>query len=228
VSDDVVCTWDGCDRTFETTRAMRIHHRHVHGEPEHGRHCEHCDELFTPKVESQTHCSTACYSAAHRETLTCEQCGEAFDVPQSMADERVYCSQQCKFDGHGGWGEGRSRAYCDHCGKHFNTYEPDERRFCSQRCRGEGISNRDPTDLREFVVTAYVAEDNDLEDTYRRALGYFDTTKDEIRELLVEMNLFAQADRVRLERVDASSVGETDPDDFGDPTDGLRTDGGDD
>ena len=95
-----------CGRGFSTNHAMRTHHSMIHGkEP---TDCEYCGEGFTPpEPDKDRFCSLDCYHewmngeaqphTYNRLELECNQCGESFELPVSLAEKGgVYCSNDCK------------------------------------------------------------------------------------------------------------------------------------
>jgi len=162
-----------CDETYEPTRtdqqycstdcAGNAQVEYV------AKTCPHCEGTFeVPPCESGLiHCSLECRYNARRETLTCANCAETFTVGQHAADRRQYCSNDCKYDDLGGWGEGPPSRRCEACGRTYWRYEDGT--YCSVACRAERQrTDSRPDDLDAHLRELYAADDHNLRETWLR------------------------------------------------------------
>jgi len=130
----------------------------AHPSPLTAANCEQCGKPFKPQPRGKTRaparfCSRACYYAAtprSREIKTCLKCQGEFEVKQSHAERRRYCSYACMgaaYKEQTGAANhnfrGRKQEYtCAACGEVFQSYPSRSKnlRFCSRECRGAGIT----------------------------------------------------------------------------------------
>lgn len=79
-------------------------------------------------------------------TLTCEACGDGFDVYPCREDSATYCSRECMADGYSKpEPEYGAEATCETCGETFGVppVREDEAKYCSHECYGESINRHD-------------------------------------------------------------------------------------
>lgn len=97
----IVCPF--CTSLLDTVTAVRSHAGQVHTDfrPKNRygtAECEVCGTEFgkSPQKENRF-CSISCANKARRDRveLTCEFCGETFEVQKRRADTRKYCSLFC-------------------------------------------------------------------------------------------------------------------------------------
>jgi len=96
-----------CKRTdFESRRGMKQHHARTHG------------------------------VALGRETttLTCENCGDSYNVREDNADQSRFCSADCLYLGRKSEGRSETSSSCEWCESSFTHHPSRDRRFCSQGC----------------------------------------------------------------------------------------------
>lgn len=132
--DTVECEAETCHRTFNSRKGMKIHHAKEHGERiVDTRECEECDGEYEPESDTQKYCSSGCRVESQREQveLTCPNCDDEFSVKPSAADDRTYCSMDCRSE------HGKISLTCDQCDETFTTYRSrsDTARFCSAACK---------------------------------------------------------------------------------------------
>ena len=118
-SDEHACPWDGCERSFDTLRGMKIHHKRSHGESIAGV------------------------------TVECDWCGGEKKVKPAAVDvnENHFCSPECQAnwrgenrsgDGHPSWSE-RVTITCDWCGSEkevIPSQSGKDHHFCDRTCFG--------------------------------------------------------------------------------------------
>jgi 5-methylcytosine-specific restriction endonuclease McrA len=105
-----------CGREFKDRHGMNMHHVQVHG------------------------------GSITREELTCDQCGDVFEVKPSHKDKRRFCSKDCQAEHLSGvTGEDhplwdREELECPTCGDSFQvkTSHAPRRKYCSNECYAEG------------------------------------------------------------------------------------------
>ncbi len=99
--------------------------------------CEVCGKtvMLAPSIIAQgrRRCSAECMGISKRrpQQVTCVGCGNVFDVPQSNAGGRKYCSSECRIENL------KARIKCEHCGKERRvtpTQLKEGARFCSWEC----------------------------------------------------------------------------------------------
>ena len=147
-SGDNVCP--ECGREFKNQHGMRIHYSSQHdGSLYTTKECEWCGDEFRKRPGAKrVFCSYECRgerrsaeglpARSRRTTLTCEGCGEEFDVPRSDAEAgKKYCSMECRDKD----SKIQTRE-CEWCGGEYRGYE--RRRFCSQDCYGQWMANEMP------------------------------------------------------------------------------------
>lgn len=153
-----------CNREFETTRGVRVHHSQVHGERLPNRTCGHCEESFYCEHEKQ-YCSGDCRDAAvsftgsdnpnyrdAKESTECTLCGHVFEYYPSEKDG-VFCPRcvetetwqepPClQADDHPQWNGGRLEVACDRCGEPVERYPSNvnEVVVCGEECRSAWLA----------------------------------------------------------------------------------------
>ena len=168
---DVPCPHPDCEsEPFGSERAMKIHHSRVHGESLiEMRECQRCGEEFRPRHDSDEgkFCSRECQSKSARKRVEkeCQHCGEMFSAVASEAKGRKYCSKKCGYQSQ----TKRITKTCP-CGITFETLESKDREACSWACRSELETDRPrPDDVDMLLWLLYVYEDNNMDQTHRRA-----------------------------------------------------------
>lgn len=165
---DIACRVPGCFRRFDSQRAMESHVGKQHPEAR-KKECPVCGDTFDPNEASQRYCSNACYHEDGRSTLSCENCGDEFQVKASHADNRRHCSHKCRTenDDYDYIAEkerknSRVEAECEHCGETFEHYPSRSRRYCSRDCQSADTweTRECPMCAAEFEVRA--AEDKEF------------------------------------------------------------------
>lgn len=128
--------------------------------------CDNCGDMTykrPAKIERNDHqfCSTECYhdfgrpdmqgenNPNHKEkvTLSCEVCGDAFEVYPYRADDARFCSSECNADynrgrtgeDHPQWEGGIPEHTCQNCGETFERYDSKGKdcEYCSKDCYRE-------------------------------------------------------------------------------------------
>lgn len=100
-----------CGRNdFESRFGLKQHHARTHGE-----------KLPPDKVQ-----------------LTCERCGESYQVYPNRVEESKYCSTECANNDHERQSTALITAVCDYCGDEYEDYrskiQRHNRQFCCQSC----------------------------------------------------------------------------------------------
>ena len=116
------------------------------GNPFPHQKCPECGkEFITFKSTNVKHCSAACASKSKHVTLICRECGEHFDIVQSMAKKRGgFCSRECSMRYHGRkktQERGPQTWKCQDCGGPVSRKEYTRCRACSMKHRQEPTSN---------------------------------------------------------------------------------------
>lgn len=189
--DGVTCPT--CGEEWNDQQTMRIHHARAHNERLVDLStCEYCGDRFEPSGGSTgTYCSIECSGAAtsNRVENHCENCGDAFTVPKSEAEQK-YCSKHCFLDAV----KGRKHVQCDACGGWYQRYDSDPgNAYCSIPCRAEAHTERArPDDIEMLAWLLYVYEDNPLWETYKRLNVVRDEqyTKDDVESILRDIGVY--------------------------------------
>jgi len=80
--------------------------------------------------------------------LTCENCGDSYEVAPYREDSSRFCSKDCQKSGqehpvgedHPRYNGGKRQTFCENCGESFGYYkrqDGDKQRFCCQGCYDE-------------------------------------------------------------------------------------------
>lgn len=149
--------------------------------------CAHCDATFESSKSDRQYCSMECRREDSTVLNECETCGDEFRLPMHKAtgDASRYCSEDCKYDDLGGWGDGPSSFECSFCGDEFHSYE-EGRQYCCPAHYHE--DNRDrPDDLEDHLRELFVDEDRSISDSARRIPGH---GYDYVRNRLVEFDMY--------------------------------------
>ena len=112
-----------CDRVFDNTHGMRIHHVQAHDE------------------------------SIANDTITCQQCGDDFHVQRDKKDKRDYCSRECfdtwrsnNLTGEDHHRYNRKTVSCDECGSDItkppSLLEASENNYCSSECKYNALSDK--------------------------------------------------------------------------------------
>lgn len=99
-TDSVPCEYDGCPRTFDSRRSMKVHHFQSHGKKLADRICKGCDEPFSCRRSDQEYCTIQCFNSTKRDRVstTCSCCYATFEAWPSDLDrgKAQFCSRRCK------------------------------------------------------------------------------------------------------------------------------------
>lgn len=161
-----------CGDVFDTETGCSIHHNRVHGESIAGAdvECAYCGS--TKRVDKDVarnndrhFCDLECKSnwqseewsgenhpCHERETVTCEWCGEDFDVEPYLAEKRRFCSEECSLESLSAentgsnnhfWNGGKVDVRCEQCDRVYavDPCDADDTSFCSKECHWEWISD---------------------------------------------------------------------------------------
>ena len=184
-----------CEKEFETTKGMRVHHFRSHGEKLlQESECNHCGETWKHRqdvTKPHKYCSVECRDKDKRDRITieCEECDTEFEVQRSRT-ERRFCSTDCKYNAR----SKKTKQTCEQCNRTYKTHEFEDRKYCCQACRWEDQTKKPrPDDERMLLWLFYVYEDWTIDHTYRRVRAYLGNDnrmmKHEIRDTLIEMGL---------------------------------------
>ena len=66
---------------------------------------------------------------------TCQFCGKEYEVPEPLAENSRFCSNNCKSAWRRKAGLDDIEVACELCGKHYFTNKYSRKRFCSPKCR---------------------------------------------------------------------------------------------
>ena len=120
-----------CLDTFNSERAMKIHHFKLHDESLSGfdRNCKHCGDYFSARHKGIKYCSKKCSSESKvvDKTQICEQCDQTFGADK----ERKYCSLSCSAESQ----KQRTESVCMQCAKKFEHRTNRDAKYCSDDCR---------------------------------------------------------------------------------------------
>lgn len=141
-----------CGKEYGSKPALNSHRGHAH--PDETRvlvECEWCgdtERVQPNREDTYRFCSQECAGEWRSEnvrgsshprweggeaSVTCDQCGKDYTVPQYRKDATEFCPD-C-------WGDGVSQT-CQQCGEEFSVpnCRDGEARFCSEQCTGEWLS----------------------------------------------------------------------------------------
>lgn len=146
-----------CNKTFDTDRGLKVHHKQKHGEsiadrPANERgskkgaehECPSCSKSFDSKLGMKSH-----HAKAHGDPLRpqheCEECGDIFETKPHR--NPTYCSYECKYKNapsgreNGNWKQYKT-VTCERCSDDFDVRPSvaDRRRFCSMECRRNQVT----------------------------------------------------------------------------------------
>lgn len=144
-----------CDKVFEKSKNIRIHHEKEHGESiAHSEICESCgDEFYTRPSHQEKYCSVECFATSREkwDTSGCEECGKKFDHKPSQ--DREYCSRQCV----GKSRQNKITVECAECSepvtKKRQRIERVNTVYCDEDCWRSAIESdefRDSNDEKKF------------------------------------------------------------------------------
>mgnify|MGYP002760793542 FL=1 len=154
-----------CGRAFDSSRGMRVHHAHLHGEKLPNRECDSCGDDFYNEHE-QRYCSDTCresatsmagennpnYSDAKAQT-TCERCDATFEYYPSAKKGR-FCGDcvatnewqeppTLTGESNPNYTGGPATITCDECGEPFERYPAqvnETANLCGESCRAGWLS----------------------------------------------------------------------------------------
>lgn len=154
-----------CGETYKNEAGMKIHHKRIHGESISGvlSECEVCGEEFRhDPLDAGRFCDFDCYAEWQSQTkmgegrdrvnLTCEVCGDTFEVIRSRKDDARFCSYECmgEWQSEARCGEDHPRyveeveVECDWCGNPLTRLpsyvDMYEHVFCGHECYAEYMS----------------------------------------------------------------------------------------
>lgn len=211
-----------CGETYEPTRQNQQYcSRKCQGAARKQRiekTCPHCGESFEvrPSEQRLTYCSRECQRRDHRITMTCEECGDTVEIQQCEKDRRRFCSADCRYEAHGGWGDGPRSQTCEACGRTFQRYEVGP--YCSHACRYETQRKRPrPDDPNALLHELYVTDDHNWRETWLRFNAAREGdywTKRAVKDRLKELDIFREQSKHYGNAVDADPdvVGPDTPD----------------
>lgn len=164
-ADELDHTCPDCGKAFQSRSGLHSHHAQLHDGRITGydRECPECGSEFTTDDRTMTYCSPECGSAAQRKRveLTCEVCGDDFETVPSRADDKRFCSIECKGEWFSDWFSGENHPRyrenvvkpCAWCGEETETprhrVEAREhgRVYCDSECadkwRSENVRGED-------------------------------------------------------------------------------------
>jgi len=155
-----------CEQIFTSRAGVNIHHYQVHNESiaKTESKCDYCDGAYTHyKSNKQSRfCCDECrakhsgenYSGknspvwVNRTSIECDNCGEEFEVRETIKEDRRYCSRKCRSShmeeqligqDHPRWVENTLNFECEYCGSEYEKHESlaDRTRFCSTDCMAD-------------------------------------------------------------------------------------------
>lgn len=158
-------TCPACEREFDTSRGLRVHHSAVHGTKLPNRECDHCGREFYCEHRNK-YCSEECLDEAvsykgkahpnwkgGKETTECEICGSEFEYYPSEK-KGLYCSDCVKTESwryrpdisgpdHPRWNGGKREVECEVCGTTVKRHPGNmtgEVIVCGRECQSEWVS----------------------------------------------------------------------------------------
>lgn len=95
--------------------------------------CPDCGSGFETRHALRTHHGRMHDGTLDRVEVSCERCGDAFQVIKSRTETATFCSTECKKD--------QVTISCEWCGDEFSVApsREDTARFCSTDCKGNWI-----------------------------------------------------------------------------------------
>lgn len=142
-----------CGKAFHGRSGLVSHHSQIHDGRLAGydKVCGVCGTDFTTSKEGLKYCSPECGTEAQkrRVTIECERCGDEFETTPSKADERRFCSLDCKTDwfsktfrgeNHPRWKDNTTTKECAWCDSVCETpttkieSRDHNRVYCSREC----------------------------------------------------------------------------------------------
>jgi len=110
--------------------------------------CPTCEQSFSTRQGLGQH-----HAAAHGEklrvTLTCEWCGDEYEVIPAREKESRFCSRSCRGSKIPRESQtNRVTLSCEHCGEDYEAIPAREKesRFCSASCRSTQVARQQPTE----------------------------------------------------------------------------------
>jgi hypothetical protein len=164
-----------CGKGFDTEQGKKTHHAHQHGVSiaKEEKECEECGEVFESySYRNRKFCSRKClgkYTTGEGAdnqnwkpdiVLSCEMCGEDFEVPPKRQEEARFCSYNCanewkskeyKGENHHRWKDSVDRLYYGRKWEDIreNVIERDNSK-CQACGSGDDISIHHITPFRDF------------------------------------------------------------------------------
>lgn len=126
------CLDEKCGETFDSERAMKIHHKMSHGKSlsKEETECKNCGGNFE-------------YYPSNKDGVYCEACVNDDTVSWGRRNASGEDNPMFGVTGeeHPSWKGGKKRKECAYCGNEKLTYSSRDRVFCDRQCQARWISD---------------------------------------------------------------------------------------